>query len=58
MRNYLLSDEGITSLAFMSEKGKDMEKPAAPVRGGTSHKEYQITNHQDEYSAERCISRD
>lgn len=39
-------------------KGKDMEKPAAPVRGGTRHKEYQITSHQDEYSAERCISRD
>lgn len=39
-------------------KGNDMEKPAAPVRGGTSHKEYQITSHQDEYSAERCISRD
>lgn len=45
----------------MSEKGlkgKDMEKAAAPVRGGTSHKVYQITNHLDEYNAERCTSRD
>lgn len=45
----------------MSEKGLKgnyMEKPGAPVRGGTSHKVYQITSHLDEYNAERCISRD
>lgn len=45
----------------MSEKrlkAKDVEKSGAPVRGGTSHKVYQITNNLDEYNAERCISRD
>lgn len=45
----------------MSEKaltGEDMEKAAAPVRGGTCHKVYQMTNHLDEYHAERWINRD